>query len=169
MSTRKIDAAFSLIEVTIAIGIVSFAFVSLLGLIPLGLNNFHCAMNSSVGSQIGQAVLNDAQQTDFSTLTGGKTTPFLMTTGSNTILYFDDQGGALPSAAGAIYQAIALVTPATMVPNTGNTSLTTLATVTVQVATNPGNQPIATGTTGLLWCDPRFSIYTFTGFVAQNQ
>ena len=168
MSTRKIVAAFSLIEVTVAIGIVSFAFVSLLGLIPLGLDNFHWAMNSSVGSQIGQAVLNDAQQTDFSTLTGGQATPFLMAAGSNTILYFDDQGNALPSAVGAIYQAIALVTPVTMVPNAGNTGLTTLATVTVQVASNPGNQAIVSGSTGL-WCDPRFSIYTFSGFVAQNQ
>ena len=60
--------AFSLIEVVLAIGIVAFAFVALIGLLPAGLANFRKAMNTSVGSEIGQRVFGDLQQSDFDSL-----------------------------------------------------------------------------------------------------
>ena len=62
------DAAFTLIEVTPSIGIIAFAFLAIFGRIPSGLGVFRQAMDTSVGAQIGQHVLNDAAQTDFSEL-----------------------------------------------------------------------------------------------------
>ena len=59
-------AAFNMIEVTLSIGIIAFAFLATFGLIPSGLGPFRRAMDTSVGAQIGQRVLNDAAQTDFS-------------------------------------------------------------------------------------------------------
>ena len=70
--TRKtkasLRAGFSLVEVVLAVGVISFAFVAIMGLIPAGLTQFRQAMDTSVGSQIAQRVIFDAEQTDFDTL-----------------------------------------------------------------------------------------------------
>src|ERR1700742_1236811 len=59
---------FSLVEVVLALGIVAFAFVAILGLIPAGMSTFRQAINISVCSQIGQRVIGDAFQADYDTL-----------------------------------------------------------------------------------------------------
>jgi uncharacterized protein (TIGR02598 family) len=60
--------AFSLVEITLAIGIVAFAFVALLGLVPVGLGSFRQSLDTSVRSQIVQRIATEAQQTDFKLL-----------------------------------------------------------------------------------------------------
>jgi uncharacterized protein (TIGR02598 family) len=89
------------VEVTLAIGIVAFAFVALFALIPVGLTTFRQAMDTSVGAQIAQRIVSDAQQTDFDALvpTGINPTPEGVELGgaegqfySLPIRMFDDQG-----------------------------------------------------------------------------
>ena len=65
---RQAQTAFSLIEVTLAIGIVGFAFTTILGLLPAGLSNFRKAMDTEVEAQIVQQVTNEAMQADFDQL-----------------------------------------------------------------------------------------------------
>ncbi len=77
--------AFSLVEVTIAIGIVAFAFVALVGVLPVGLQTFRRAVDASVSAQITQRIINDIQQTDFDILLDGHTSPFLATPDTLTI------------------------------------------------------------------------------------
>ena len=148
-----------------AIGVVAFAFVALFGLLPTGLTTFRQAIDTSVGSQIAQRVINEAQQTDFTTLT--------TTTGTSTgtsftqpVRYFDDQGDQTSGPNGAIYEVNTRIAPATVLPS--GTSFSGMATVTVQIAHNPANLPINSGTTNL-WSDPRFSILTYFGLVSKNQ
>lgn len=164
-------AAFSLVEVTIAIGIVSFAFVSVLGLIPTGLTTFRRAMDVSIGSQIAQRVINEAQQTDFNVLTSGS---------HSAPRYFDDQGTEVRPANSAslsaserariIYWVNTQVQAATSIPYTTGTAQLNenLATVTIQVVNNPGNVPITSGSNGL-WNDERFSIFSSSGLVSQSK
>jgi len=71
--------AFSLIEVVLAIGIVSFAMVSILGLIPVGLITFRNAMDLSVEANIAQRLVGEVQRTEFTNL-------------CSTNFSFDDQG-----------------------------------------------------------------------------
>lgn len=71
--------AFSLVEAVISIGIVSFAMMSMLGMIPVGLATFRTAMNLTVESTIVQEVAGDLQRTEYANLAA-------------TNLYFDDQG-----------------------------------------------------------------------------
>ncbi len=98
-------SAFSLVEVVLAIGIVAFAFVALLALLPMGLSNFRKAMNASIGSEIGQRVFNDLQQTDYDTLLKqanvapaaeasypSEASPSKFGSGSLPHRYFDDDG-----------------------------------------------------------------------------
>lgn len=71
--------AFSLVEAVISIGIVSFAMMGILGMVPVGLATFRNAMNLTVESAIVQEVAGDLQRTDFANLKAGT-------------FYFDEQG-----------------------------------------------------------------------------
>jgi uncharacterized protein (TIGR02598 family) len=65
-------AGFSLVEVIIALGIVAFAFVPLMGLLPVGLTSFRSAIDQTVLSQIVQQIGNESQQSDFDAVTNPK-------------------------------------------------------------------------------------------------
>lgn len=75
--------AFSLVEMVISLGIASFAMVSLVGLIPLGLKTSREAIDTTVQSQMVQMIRNQVLLDNFEKLQdhwdGRK-------------LYFDDQG-----------------------------------------------------------------------------
>lgn len=122
-------AAFSLVEITLAVGIMAFAFVAILGLVPVGLNNFHETKNVSVSSQISQQVFAQVQATAFPQLTGlmsdGTTTNPTIIAGSVTgtsflrlpapnstaaaalfVRYYNDQGEEVTSGdPTCVYQA----------------------------------------------------------------
>lgn len=166
------QAAFSLVEVTLAIGIVAIAIIPVFGLIPTGLNAFHQAIDASVGSQIAQRIINDAQQTDFKTLIKNasgetQTTPFPQST-----RHFDDQGNEVkdtdPAAASAIYQALTVITPISSMPQAdGNPNI---ATVSVQIANNPSKKPLPTDATTKRWkTSATIPIVAYSAIVANNQ
>jgi uncharacterized protein (TIGR02598 family) len=192
------QAAFSLIEVTLAIGIVAFAFMSILGLLPIGMNTFRQAMNTSICSQIGEQVMNDVQETDFNDLmspasgnsSNNSGSPFLLSSGSSatqTTRYFDYRGNELTAGSstaapqGALYWVHTRITPNTILPgsastNAANSGNPALATVTIQIINNPGETILSkiqtdsttSSPTYLLWNDPRFQTYTYSGLVSQN-
>jgi uncharacterized protein (TIGR02598 family) len=59
---------FSLVEVAISMAVVSFALVSILGMVPIGMTNFRQAMNNTVESQIVQSLTSDLELASFSQL-----------------------------------------------------------------------------------------------------
>lgn len=164
---RLRTSGFSLVEVVLAVGVISFAFVAILGLLPAGLHQFRQAMDTSVTAQIAQRIIQDAQQTDFDIITEvaapGKrdpksTTAFTATVypakgTPRTVRYFDEQGNevvtanATPSqaeAANIVYAVNTRIQPWPTLPGgatTADTSVSsvgrTLITMTVQVAYNP--------------------------------
>lgn len=88
---------FSLVEVSLALGIVAIAFVALLGLIPTGLGNFRAAMNTQTTSEIFRRLSAELQETDFDVLldakvaSGGGGAEFYQL----PLRYFDEQGQEL--------------------------------------------------------------------------
>lgn len=62
-SLRPQPSAFSLIEVTIALGIAAFAFVAILGLLPVGLQTTRTAHEQSAALDIGTLIVSDLQAT----------------------------------------------------------------------------------------------------------
>lgn len=153
--TRAFFAAFSLVEVTLAIGIVGSAVVVVVGLFSPGMSTFRQAMNTSVGGQIAQQLISEAQQTDFDVLTTAAVAPGTNGTFNKPDRYFDEQGVEIvpvtPGAPAAdekskiIYWVRTRVTPATALPKkvTPVPDNANLATVIVQIANNPSNQPLA--------------------------
>lgn len=72
--------AFSLIEVVMAIGIVSFALIAIIGMIPIGLN----AMKASVNDTLACLIFQDVSER----ITGQ---PY-PTSSTNVLYYYDSRG-----------------------------------------------------------------------------
>ena len=73
---------FSLAEVILSLGVVSFAMVSILGMLPVGLSMFNKAKTNTVEAQIVQGMSNDILLTDFMHLAAMADQSF----------YFDNEG-----------------------------------------------------------------------------
>lgn len=166
----RLRRGFSLVEVVIAVGIAASTVTLMIGLLPAGLSNFREAMNVTVSSQLGQRLLYEAAQTDYTTLTA---TPL-----TKPWRYFDEEGTELPGAAGAAFHVLTRVQPTTAIPTTaGGVAQPNLATVIVQVALNPGGRvlPLA-GAPGSNMDPPEgtvapeagVTVTTFTGHVART-
>jgi uncharacterized protein (TIGR02598 family) len=165
-STRRpaLSAGFSLIEITLSIGIIAFAFVALLGLLPTGMAVFRDAMDTSVTAQISQRIAGEIQETEFSSLLS-QCKPDLSlfkpgTEDQSGVLptrYFDDQGNeisvgnaASPSAVERrkiIYDAYIRVSRAARLPSGSKEAAVrepsgNLVTVNIQVVNNPGGHSI---------------------------
>lgn len=134
-SPKRGTAGFTLVEVVVAIGIIAFAFVPLMGLLPLGLDVSRQAIDTTVQAQIAQQLTTQAQQTDFSQIKSLNTG-----SGANSGWFFDDQGNKCAQA-GAIYQATLNVSPTTTLPGLVNITTTKLATVTISVINLKSQQP----------------------------
>lgn len=125
---------FSMVEVTLALGVVTFAMVSTMGLFSAGLGLFRHAIDTSIQSQITQCVMGSVRQTDFSRLAAMK-------------LYFDDQGKEVTDNTAIsnkkyLYMADLSVQNPTQLPSSiSNTTSTNLATVKVTITTvsNPAS------------------------------
>lgn len=172
---RARASGFSLVEIMIAMGVVSFSFVTLMGLLGVGTINFHNANTTSITTQIAQRVINEAQQSDFANLISGSVNNASFV---KAVRYFDDAGNEIVNAAefkNAIYQVNTRITPTTVLPQNAATTATTnicLATVTVQVANNPSGATLATESAaplqGLWSVASTNSISTFSTFVSKN-
>jgi uncharacterized protein (TIGR02598 family) len=124
--------AFTLIETVMAIGIISFALIGILGLMPAGMVTFQRAMDTSMSSHIVQQVVSNLQQGSFSDLSQ-----------QQPILYFDDQGNRLTGASESGVQALYYVNTVVQTPAAlpGGPS-SSLASVTVEIVKNPSHRDL---------------------------
>ncbi len=92
------SGGFTLVEVTMAIGIISFALLTMIGLMPAGLGALRDSTQQSINAQIlqqissGLVVKSFESRTDFSGFGG-------------TNLYFDQEAQPLANSSGARYRA----------------------------------------------------------------
>ncbi len=191
-------AGFSLVEIMLAIGIVSFAFVGLMGLLPVGLASFRNAIDASVGSQIFQRVATDLEQMEFDSLlalgdhSAESDADFFVL----PVRYFDDQGVEVAAGGGELSTAdelrviyhvrIRISRPGPAVisgPTTGITSLpasqgATRFTLrdsviaTIQVAHNPGKRELPADVR-LLWDEANLrganlGLATYSSVITRN-
>ena len=92
--------AFSLVEVVLALGVISFACLTLMGLLTMGLTTIRQSIGTTVQAQIMQSLVNDAQvqsynQGNFTNSAGA----------SPATYYFDDEGTLLKNNTGWLYEA----------------------------------------------------------------
>ena len=75
-SPRNSSPAFSLIEVTLALGIAAFCLLTVFGLLPLGLNSTQNAAEQTTVAGIATAISADLHGTPSISSTGATTTQF---------------------------------------------------------------------------------------------
>jgi len=94
--------AFSLVEVTLALGVAAFCLLAVFGLIPVGLQTNRNATSQTVATNVIAFVVADLRANYKTTLvTPTWRSPLLcMTLGTQTTLYFDSQSRCSGNLAG---------------------------------------------------------------------
>lgn len=122
--SRGKRAGFTLIETALAVGIVAFALIPVVGLLPFGLQASRTASDLTITTQIAQRLSGMIQQTDEPSAKSQDGSSSLM----QNYYYFDGEGQPLGSAqqANGVYAAgiIAGPTSDTLVDPARATSLT---------------------------------------------
>ena len=94
-------AAFSLVEVTLALGIAAVCLIAVIGIIPVGVKTNRDATSQTAATNIMAAVMADLRATPTTTSTSSQfciaIPPGILT----TILYFDSEGRCSSDLAGS--------------------------------------------------------------------
>lgn len=118
--------AFTLVETALALGIVAFALIPLLGLLPIGLQMSHSASDLTLSAQIAQRLAGMVQQSSYSNFQLGSST--LANGPADIYYYFDSEGQPLKqTGAGAPSSAVytaSIFLPSEQDPNAGTTDQT---------------------------------------------
>ena len=90
-------AGFSLVEVTLALGIAAFCLIAVFGLMPVGVQTNRNATSQTTATNIMAAVVSDLRATP---ATCTKSRQFGIQFGTSTTLYFDAQAQSSCDSAG---------------------------------------------------------------------
>jgi len=118
---KRFTSAFSLVEVTLAIGIAAFCLIAVMGVIPVGVQTNRNATSQTAATNIMTAVVTDLRatsKTKFGSPRFGITIPSDHTSGAASncqrcaqcwnnqtqTKYFDGSGKVVASAATALYR-----------------------------------------------------------------
>tara|TARA_R110002096_G_scaffold122929_6_gene266121 strand:- start:856 stop:1503 length:648 start_codon:yes stop_codon:yes gene_type:complete len=82
---KGLREAFTLIEVTLAVGIASIALVALMGMLPQGIRTLKRAGDLAIEARIHQQIISEISLTDWDKR-------FEYNSNENRIRFFDDQG-----------------------------------------------------------------------------
>jgi uncharacterized protein (TIGR02598 family) len=103
MRAPGLHRGFSLIEIVLAIGVMSFAIIAILGLLSISFSSSKGSVDESLISAMARQVVASLQQQRFS----GNTLFTNVTSGSDSKVltnYFDANGEILTGSTGALYQ-----------------------------------------------------------------
>jgi uncharacterized protein (TIGR02598 family) len=96
------SAGFSLVEVTLALGIAAFCLIAVFGLMPVGVQTNRNATSQTRVTNIMAAVIADLRATPKANTTSSQFCNPIPTGNSTTILYFDSEGRCASDLAGSI-------------------------------------------------------------------
>jgi uncharacterized protein (TIGR02598 family) len=93
---------FSLVEVVLAVGIMGLGVVTILGLLPHGLELSRKSFNEQAHTRIVDAIAAELQNSSWADMAGVQNQ-------GGTRFYFDDQGLRIPSETNAVFMARAML------------------------------------------------------------
>ena len=125
----KSSPGFSLVEVTLAMGLVSFSLVGLMGMLPVGLSNFREAMEIQTQARIAQQIAAEFQLMPFSEVSGGSY--------QNGFPRHYDEEGTSVTATEAIYTVTAEAPAAMELPGSAANADMRLLTFGIRKKTSP--------------------------------
>ena len=95
---KQFTSAFSLVELTFALGVAGFCLVAALGLMPVGVRTTRNATSETAATNIMAAVLSDLRATPNANDTSSQ---FCIPLGTSRTLYFDSAGRCSKDSAGS--------------------------------------------------------------------
>ncbi len=123
---HKKPAAFTLVEVALSLGIMSFALVALIGMLPVGLSTFRDSVNLTIESQIAQQLYTDIQQT-----------PFADSPALSGDYYFNDEGFRSDPAQFHFHAKVTVASAGEQLPSSnGGLPNADVRKVTIEIARN---------------------------------
>jgi uncharacterized protein (TIGR02598 family) len=141
LAVRNKDArAFSLVEVVLALGVITFACLTLLGLMGVALQTFRHAINATVQAQIIQAVINGSEVQSYNSA-------------YSTNLYLSDEGTVVSQGdPSQLYTATvnAITTGLPLASGSSSTTANSIA-VELQVHVASKSNPSVTNVFYLVW------------------
>jgi uncharacterized protein (TIGR02598 family) len=134
-SFARFPHGFSLIEVTIALGVFAFAMIPIIGLVSSGMKSLRGSMDEGVRGEIVRKVVAEAGRVPYTNLS---------TAFNNRLFYFDDEGVQQASsnaqtifvASNSVYAA----TPPSLI--TSDTNIAQLLKVTVRHFADTNNKTV---------------------------
>jgi uncharacterized protein (TIGR02598 family) len=133
---RRAKTAFSLVETVIAIGVVAFALIPMMSLLPIGLNTHRHTMDMTAGTRIGQLIAGEISAADAPPSADER--------------YFDVLGQEVSSLDSmAVYFVNIVPQPSATLPG-DSTSDRKLTRVVVQVCYNPARATLEREESGLV-------------------
>lgn len=109
---RSVDS-FSLVELTLALGVAALCLISVFGLLPVGLKSNHNAASQSAAASIIAAVVADMRATPKTATTS---TQYGVSFGAPKTLYFDSEGATSPTLAPASRYRLSIEFPPNPTP-----------------------------------------------------
>jgi Verrucomicrobium spinosum paralogous family TIGR02598 len=95
-------SAFSLVEVTFALGVAAFCLIAIFGLMPVGVQTNRNATSQTAATNIVGAVVADLRATPKTSGTwAGTSSQFCIELGTTRTLYFDSEGRSSSDLAGS--------------------------------------------------------------------
>ena len=125
------NRGFSLVEVTLALGLVSFAVITIMGLLPTGLSTLRQAMNQTVEAQIVRTIGAQSVIAPFTNLA--------------SLSYFDNEG--LPSTPANAYYTVNVTPSAPVFPGVANAGVMTNSLTALRIQIVARQNPAAPGKT----------------------
>ena len=123
-------AAFTLVELALALGIVSFAMVSIFGLVPIGLQASRDSSDQIARTNITKQIASEAQLTDFDKLADLTKSP-----------YYFDADGVRCAKAESRYSASASLRTSTDIPGTGSEKWNSVALIELEITSVSNAKP----------------------------
>jgi uncharacterized protein (TIGR02598 family) len=112
MKHRDLNA-FSLVEVTLALGVAAFCLLAIFGLLPVGLNSNKTSVEQTAAASLARAFVADLRATPITsstTATFGITFPTSTSVVYSTI-WLDESGAKVTTADSPKYRAYITLTP----------------------------------------------------------
>jgi type II secretory pathway pseudopilin PulG len=98
---KQSQAAFSLVEVTLALGIAAFCLIAVFGLVPVGVQTNRNATSQTAATNIIAAVVADLRATPKANTTSTQFCIPFATSDTSAPLYFDSTGRCSTDLAGS--------------------------------------------------------------------
>jgi uncharacterized protein (TIGR02598 family) len=85
----RATASFSLVEVTLALGVAGFCLIAVFGLLPIGVQTSQRSISQTAATAVLSSVVADLRATPVTTTTSAQ---YVITFGTAKTLYFDSAG-----------------------------------------------------------------------------